>query len=168
MDAIDHLRRSSYRWALAGFRLDRGDCLDSVLAALLDALFLLHDPADCLFLGEDPSCAVEYELVASRIWERLVLHHGEHGEFVDQQCRAIVFEEMEREFEAAPLHDWQFCEIMGREFGVEVRPAPPSVTRPDHQVSERAFHEPVHPPHAVVGFVDELMRRLGGIGGFER
>ncbi|MBU6314943.1 MAG: hypothetical protein KGR47_00420 [Acidobacteria bacterium] len=156
MDHDDRQRIAEYRHALAGFRLDRGDRLESVVAALLDAVLLLHDPARCVYPGEDAHCASEYDVVASRIWERLLQHHYERNEFGGRECAQIVYDEIDREFRAVPLYEVEFSEIVNREFGVEV---PPLV-----HVLDTTFHDP---PNTVRGFVDELMNQLQRIGGFE-
>ncbi|MEY4175802.1 MAG: hypothetical protein RI900_2967 [Actinomycetota bacterium] len=151
----DERRLHEYRWALAGFRLDRGDCLESVVAALLDAMLLLHDPGRCSFVGQNPFGGIEYHGVAARIWERLVQHYRVHDEFLDAECRAIVFEEIEADFRAVPLHDALFCEIVGREFGTEVYPLVPGF--------DTTFHDP---PNIIVGFVEDVVNTLRSIDGF--
>lgn len=154
MDPADRRHIADYRLALSAFRLDRGHCLDAAVAAVLDAVLLLHDPAGCVYLGEDAHCASEYDTMAARLWARLVQHHEDHDEFVETVCRQIVFEEMDREFRAAPVDEWAFCEIVDREFGVEVQPLMPSL--------DTTFHDP---PNAVLAFADELVRQLHRIGG---
>jgi len=155
MDHDDRRRIAEYRHALAGFRLDRGDCLDSAVAALLDAVLLLTDPAQCVFPGEDAHCASEYDTVAARMWERLLLHYRECDEFRSDECAQIAYDEIDREFRSVPLHEAEFSAIVQREFGVDV---PPLV-----HVLDTTFHDP---PNSVRGFVDELVNQLQRIGGF--
>lgn len=157
MHPDDEQRINEYRLALAGFRLGRGDHLESVVAALLDAILLLHDPGQCSYIGFNPCGGTEYDAVAARIWERLLQHHGEHHRFVAAECHTIVFEEIEAEFRAVPLHDALFCEIVGREFGTAVRPLVPGF--------DTTFHDP---PNIVVAFVEEVVRTMCSIDAFDQ
>ncbi|MEY4175971.1 MAG: hypothetical protein RI900_3136 [Actinomycetota bacterium] len=155
MHPDDERRIHEYRLALAGFRLGRGDRLESVVAALLDAMLLLHDPGQCSYVGHNPSSGTEYDSVAARIWERLVLHHHDHDGFVAAECRALVLEEIEAEFRTVPVHDALFCELMGREFDTEVYPLVPGF--------DTTFHDP---PNIVVAFVEEVVNTMCSIDAF--
>ena len=120
-------RERAYRRALADFRLDRGHCVEPVIARIVEAAVFLVDPAGVLFLGENPECAEEYDAMSARVWRRLCDAVDEGAEVSGVDVHQIVAEEHEREFVSQSALDLAFASIVSAEFKIPL----PTYTTPE-------------------------------------
>ncbi len=122
-----------YQIALVDFRLYRAGLLWPMVAAVVDAAFVLGDPVRASEPGGNPNTHLVYEEVTVSVWHDIIAAmfsslEDDHRcmRISEQQVREIVGEALVAEFDKsnvendAYVNEVQFAEIIGQEFGVTI------------------------------------------------